>query len=348
MRKKILVLLFIFVCSFSNAQVAVSNFSEFKLKEFDPSLFDRVKNTTTIFVLSDYYTPEEYEKILKESWTFTPFEVVSIADFNFSNYTLGKYSFALLKGASRRMDKTRVAYFFIDFFHLSEKYSKKKKRNIEVYECFARIELIPHATLLSEALMPTGNYAQDKAFNPVGTSYETLNFTFANKRMSEAEEYVSGMVYNENWFHNYSLGMLKNNFQKLNSLLEKKQFYGLSEEEYTDEVKKLKKATLYIPDYLKKEYKTGKSSKLHYDDLTEKELEDLLSDYPYKAEFISEEELDKKILLGEEIYYLKGGFWLGFVQVVNAKTGEVVYRDRKVLSYNIRKKDFKKLAKAIK
>lgn len=65
MRKKILVLLFIFVCSFSNAQVAVSNFSEFKLKEFDPSLFDRVKNTTTIFVLSDYYTPEEYEKISK-------------------------------------------------------------------------------------------------------------------------------------------------------------------------------------------------------------------------------------------------------------------------------------------
>lgn len=73
--------------------------------------------------------------------------------------------------------------------------------------------------------------------------------------------------------------------------------------------------------------------------------------YNYKYEVISDEELNNKILNNEELYYLRYVRMNAerFLQVVNSKTGEIIYRNYITgMSYNIKSKDIKELNDKIK
>ena len=79
-------------------------------------------------------------------------------------------------------------------------------------------------------------------------------------------------------------------------------------------------------------------------------MDKLFKYYDYKYQIISSEELNKKIMNNEPIYYLMYVRLNSdrFLSVVNAQTGEVVYRAYHSLGYVLRSSIIKKLNKAIK
>ena len=68
-----------------------------------------------------------------------------------------------------------------------------------------------------------------------------------------------------------------------------------------------------------------------------------------QIEFISEKELEDKILKNEDIYYLKFGFEYRYFHVINGKTGAIVYQNYSngMMKTNLTQSDFKDLVKAI-
>jgi hypothetical protein len=121
--------------------------------------------------------------------------------------------------------------------------------------------------------------------------------------------------------------------------LTKEEHYGLYDDFSRPEIKDLKDKVLYIPEVYKMEYNPWRmTDKLR----EEKEVKELLEDYKYKYEFISDTDLEQKILNNEEIFYLRYVSMNGnkYLQVVNGKTGDPVYYSYGALTYNIKDNDF--------
>jgi hypothetical protein len=113
--------------------------------------------------------------------------------------------------------------------------------------------------------------------------------------------------------------------------------------DFDSEVKKLATQTLYIPDYFKLECQPLNSDKINGP-------VKLLSNYKYKYEFIELGNLDGKIQSGEEFYYLRYVRMNSekFLQIVNSKTGNVVYREYiSGMSLGLDNGDIKNINKAI-
>lgn len=343
-----------------NSQVSVSASSKGSLDKFKPEVFNNFKKTTTLFVLSNVHDQSEYEKLLKETWTVTPYKLVSANDFDYKNYLSDKFSFAHLR-ASVNSESSFNLHSLIDFYMLDmTKISPKLEKSKNDYEKFLDlvtdnkinlgcIELYANTDMLSEI---NKNFGSGGGFalvakNPDFYIYSNKDFPL-KKKLSDYRVSMRSRIYDKNTFKNYSIGMLKNYFQKINDLLNKESFYWMYEVDNTKEVKNLKTKTLYLPDYIKANYKPGKISD---ENKSEKDLKELFKDYKYKYEFISEDNLSTKISNNEEIYYLRNVRVNNqkFFQVVNSKTGEIVYRfyEAGMGTYNIDDKDFKNLAKAI-
>ncbi len=133
-------------------------------------------------------------------------------------------------------------------------------------------------------------------------------------------------------------GFFKNFLQQI-------QYYmkNLAEKGKTEDVAdpskiaELKNAILYVPNYV-----MNKAS----DDKTPAEL---FSKYPYKYQMISSEDLNKKIMAGENIYYLLTCIYgqnCKIINVVNSTTGQLVYSSYEIKPiYNyLRKKDIAVIA----
>ena len=153
-------------------------------------------------------------------------------------------------------------------------------------------------------------------------------------------------MYSEVCFTNTNLGMLKNYFQQISETLSKGGHCGLYDDFSKPEIKNLKEKILYIPEVYKMEYKPKRWSEELRED---KDVKKLLEDYKYKYEFISDTELEKKILNNEEIYYLRYVSMNAnkYLQVVNAKTGNPVYYYYGALTYNLKDDDFEEISQAI-
>jgi hypothetical protein len=76
---------------------------------------------------------------------------------------------------------------------------------------------------------------------------------------------------------------------------------------------------------------------------------ELFKDYKYKYEYIDTDVLSKKIIDGEELYYLRYAMENGqkYLHVVNSKTGEVVYKNYHPMSYNLNADNMEEIKKAI-
>ena len=161
-------------------------------------------------------------------------------------------------------------------------------------------------------------------------------------------EKVINMLYNKDVFFNYKKGYLKNYFQKLNTLIDDEQTYWMYEEDYTPELKQLQTKKLYIPSYL-----TVKYNGFTIEDMpnTNAYIDELFNKYTFDYEVISDEELNDKIMQNEELYYLRYVRMNNerFIQIVNSKNGEIVYRNYLTgLSYNIKSKNIKQINDKIK
>lgn len=349
MKKITILILAIFFGFEMQSQVAISKNPYYsKSSKFEMERFDEFKNTKTIFVLNNLYDKKQYEDMLKSFWTITQYEVVNLKDFKYQDYLSDKYSFCVMSGFTNIQTEGIRTIFSINLFILDmEKVSKKikdlkdndyftflddKKKNL------AYIELIPNDKIwdLIDRNSTTTN----------ATGRDFHSYSYFKSKKSKYEQMVSDKIHNENVFHNYNLVMLKNNFQNVQKLLSNKAFCGFYEESVSSEIKQLKKQTLYLPEHLKKEYHT---KPIEYKEYSKEKLDKILSPYPYKIEFISEKELETKILNNEEFYYLNFGYHLRYFQIVNSKTGDVIYKvyPNGMMKANLKESDFKDLVKAI-
>ncbi len=272
--------------------------------------FQKFKETKTIFTFSSVIERDVYEKILKECWTVTPYEIIPIDKFNLEDYRSDKYSFGRITGYVK--DKTTKMSNMVSSISVSfsfDYFEKRKKNNFRMV------------------------YATSFALYP--------NDQFVNKALKSVDNASEGMN-KENVFYNYSPGLLKNYLQYINKRIETEQDF-LREEELGRMVNK----TLYLPSYLQVRVDafSGKENKdidnvnsvfenynYPYEFIDNKELSDKImngEDF-YYLRYIR--------LNANQVY-----------AIVNSKTGNVIYNvGHSGLSYNIKSKHLKELNHAIK
>ncbi|AUC81353.1 hypothetical protein CW733_04075 [Lacinutrix sp. Bg11-31] len=322
-----------------NAQVSIGARHVGKQKKFPKGRLDKFKKTETIFVLSDIIDANTYKEILDSSWDITPYKLMYRKDFNLLDYTVGDYSFANLEGyhITKEMEsggKLEYLYIYINFFMLdgeglendlskldksSSRYKKKYEKAFESNKIkLARVDLFPKDTFVPTALREKSSVIMDS-------------------------------IYNKDVFYNYKTGFLKNYFQKVNNQLKSGQEYWMYENDFLPELKKLAKHTLYIPNYHFIKYNPWKRKASKDKEGFEKVIEN----YKYKFEFQDKNEIDRRILSGEEFYYLRYVRVNAqkFVHIVNSKTGEIVYRNYiagVMSSYNLKSRHIENINSKIK
>jgi hypothetical protein len=334
--KKYLMLLLFLTGFLSYAQISVSSKHIGPSSKFKKGQLEKFKASKTIFVFSNVFEKSTYEEILKNSWSVTPYEIVSVNDFNIKNYLKDNHSFATLEGLKVTKTKSTgmvsvnlYTYFDISIYesdkllkkltNYSGGKSKKIKKIISNYRLnIARFELFPKDDFIHIAL-------------------------------SQENEKITDMVFKDDAFFNYQPGFLQNYFQKISQLLIDEEIFWKYKDLQTSELEKLATDTLYIPDYIKTKFNPFFVADK---DRIDVDIDKLFSNYDYQHKFISKNDLNQKILNNEEFYYLRYVRVNSekFIQVVNSKTGNVIYRDYKSgfsFSYNLTEKNLKALNKAI-
>lgn len=348
MKKLFLLLPLFFINLFSYSQISVSSRHAAGAKKIKQENLDRFKNSKTIFILSNIYEKSAYEKILNESWKVTPFEVVDAKNFDYEKYLTNDFSFVDLNVLSNTVQRSPSSvrgtylYFNMDvFMYKTEKVVKKisklrptlkeKKRKRKIKDILienrvdlARVYLFPNATTLKDEI------SSEKQKGPT------------------EDELFFSLFYNKKLFNNYTLGYLKNYFQKISNVLSDNKTYWLYGTDFLPELKNLSSTTLYVPKYLGNIFNgfIGKEN-----DKGSERIEELFTDYNFKYEIKSSEEISEMILTGEEFYYLTYVRMNSekFLNVVNSKTGEIVYRNYiPGMSYNLKAKKIKRLNTVIK
>ncbi len=318
MKKIFLLSAIFFVFSFSFSQSSVSRSHTGGLKKNSEKDFERIKSTITVFVLPDCIEITDYEKILADVWDVTDYIVVSSEEFHISDFIDKDYSFVtfkvftqtstLTRNSGRNSAKTNITYY-LDFSVLNTVDFKKE------YIKLTKRKKPKNSSKIKKSFMKNS-----KMFASITLYPKIITSEFG------------GLINFCQAFHNSNTGFLKNYFQKINDLISKNENYWLYENDYKKELALLSKEVLYIPSYFKIKYDRDKYGNLFSknDEKINKEyIDDLLSNYNYKFTFISDEDLNQKILDNEELYYLT--YVMSnkqkFMQIVNSKTGEVIYRD---------------------
>ena len=306
-----------------------NSYGQLAVRTDKKEVLDTFRATETIFILSNVYDTQTYEEVLKQSWTITPFRVIKLEDFHPMDFLDGKHSFAMLDANSVTTKSATYVHSFIAFFMFNmedkleeiEKVKKKSDKKKKDYDIMREGRIV-----IADILM-----CQNEEFIRTGSG----NIQGAGEAM-----------YQGNLFHNYTPGFLKNYFQKVNSLITESKTMGMYGGSCLPEIKALKKATLYVPEYIGLKYN---AFKVKESEKTEEEKNELFKDYKYKYEYINADELSKKIMAGEELYYLRYVLENAqkYLQVVNSKTGEVVYKNYHPMGYKLKPDNMKEIKKAI-
>lgn len=310
-------LLSLFIVTNVFGQIGVSNISE----------LPRLKNGITYIVVKDPNSDKdkEYFNVFKKNWTFSKIEVIKYSEIEShlspenSFLTLSGYSYTSQfsrlgsDGMEHRGVSYNITHIYLEFWTCTEEYFKKQKKELSSSDKIqiGRIELY--------------------------TDYKTL----AQPDMFFKPDYDE----NEH-IRNWGSGILKNNIKTLMSYLNANSEHWL----YSDalnyhELKKLKDAVLYVPDYVLIE-----SNKFSGDESKRHKEEDVFGSYKLKYKLLSTKDLNEKILNDKEgFYYLTyiKSCTDKYVNVVNSLTGEIVYSKYVPASYNIKSKDLKTLYKKI-
>lgn len=317
--KQLLTLFLIFISFTSNSQVYVGirDYLGEKTKPNNPKVMQKIKGNKVLFVLPDIYTKEEYNAILNDTWKFSEYELVSIKDFNENpakylkvGSVVAEYNGILKTINYTNPDKLvkQNEYVFIDIqFYVVDEIKVGKKNTTYNKSYFGTISFCP-------------DYG--KCRNDGISSYLDIS---------------------PNYLRNYKLGTLKNYFTIMSENLVANTLYdGYADVDNIVNLRKLKTQKLYITE----DVKQRNMGAFNRDD---RDLNELTVDYQYQKEFISMDELSKKILAGEEFYYLfhNQDNSKKIINVLNSKTGEVIYSLLERMSYTVDEKDFKKLNKVV-
>lgn len=346
-KKNLLFIICLLVSSFVFSQISVSKRHAGGLKKHSVEDFEKFKSATTVFVLPDCIETQDYIKILNDVWNINDFILMTTQEFDESNFSDKNYLFFRLYGGTittyGRISSGVYAFTYInlDFIDI-DKYKKNilKVKKPESKKGKKKIKKIWKESISTVARV---NLYSSREFVNIALDREG-----AKQSLNEC-----GFAYN------YNLGFLKNYIQKINNLISNNESYWMYKNDYSEELSVLSNKTLYIPDYLKIRYKT--SSKIRglgvvkeiYAVEDEEFLKDLMSNYNYNYNIVSEEQMDDLILSNQEIYYLTYVKSQGekFMQIVNSKTGDIIYRNyiaNAASSKNLKIRHLKDINKKIK
>lgn len=318
---KLRALLFIIVASFLtitvNAQVFVAKMPFAKYVELEKERYDNIKKRKTIFVLDDY-THDEFYNMLKDIWTLNDFEVIDSETFEANKATYITENNAIFKPISiSGYTGSNVAKpSFQSFIYMSYFYPE----NVDVEKDGDVKFKVKGVTTIY-----LSGYWEDIV--DLGINSKSVKLTSLT---------------------NYKLGYLKNYFQFINNCLTKeKSFFGNEDSCNITELRKLKKQVLYIPEYIKiNQSSFAKRGKPRAN------VDEIFDDYPYKYQYISDAELNAKILEGgkDSFYYVSCLNVASNKQfsIINGLTGEIIYNNYSSLGWNLKSKDLAKVVKKIK
>lgn len=309
----ILVLLLLFSKSYAQVSIGKGH-TYFGFKEFGKSECELIKTKTTVFVLEGFDTTE-INKVLSEVWTLNKFIVLDAKDFESRENEFNNDKYAVFKGTFKKEIRYNGSQsstsVYVGLIYYYQTEDKSKKNKPEYIKEY------------------------------ISKIYLSPSLEFGNQVVS-----TDTFTDLKKGIYNYKLGYLKNYFQIVNNTINSKGAID-SFENYCNKskIKELKTKTLYIPDYIKTKFQMLTSS------TKEVKIEELFKNYNFKYELISSENLDQKILNGnEDFYYLSyvNSQGIKFISVTNGKTGEIIYRDFNTTSNNILKSDISQINSKIK
>jgi len=315
--------LFLLTLSFwslsATAQINVGSYENVKLNpgELSDENLAKLRRSTTVFIYrpSDTLELEALETALTEAWTYSELVFMSWKEYKAATFD-DSYSFFTMNGFdnfhfSDPGDATQVNYSNTHLYLLLWMNDKEEKI------VFSRVELFP-------------NYA-----TVIGA--QAAELTKGGK-----PSYLYRKALLKNWYAGY----LKNAFQTVNASLKKSEERWYFKSEKKPGLKAVATKTLYVPEYVLEVFNkwTGAEFERH-------DPKKLFAKYDYRYEIIPVEKLSEMILdPDQEIYYLhyiKSSTDV-FINVINSKTGEIVYSDYEGTQYNLKSKDIGKLSGAIK
>ncbi len=334
MKLKTLLLFFVLAHLQLFSQISVAPNHQGRAGKFKNNELEKFKKTKTIFVLSNIHEKKVYEDILNSVWTVTPYEIVDIENFNRANYFGSQYSIAELGGFTRTIQMKTGSYTslftYIDFFMYNGKEISEEVQGLSEKKLERKYE-----DILSEAKIEIARF------------YVYPKDDFIKTSISKKMDEIVNSLFSEDVFFNYSPGLLKNYFQKINNLIESGEKFWMYEFDYLPELKKLAHNTLYVPSYVGIKYNPWKASD---GDSELENIEKMFKKYEYDYTVIPDEELNQKIMNNENFYYLRYVRMTAerFLQVVEAKTGEIIFRLYETgLSYKIKPKHIKEISSSI-
>ena len=313
MNKNILYI-FLFCCSFvfSQARIGDFNVAQYGHSKLSKTDVEDFKNSTTYFVIDEglMLYQAQFESILEDVWTVTPFKVITTDQFTENLSESNSYarfnSFSITKTGKT---VTSTSSFTVFDFFMPKNLKKTKK----------------------------GKYKWKS--RRVASVYFTIDIS-ARKDVVQEKTEIGGDILN------YRLGYIKNAFQEVNNGISKIESKDIYDDFVIDsELKKLKKQKLLFAEDLIYGYNAFSINEK--DAFTKEEL---FEDYGYDYEIITSDALNEKILNPtENFYYLMYNQVNSnkILAIVNGKTGETVFQEHKKMSFNLKPKDLKQLSKSI-
>jgi len=313
----------IFLCVFgltkSDAQISIGHHIQWtKGAPLKADALEKFKATTTVFVVRKEDEINFFTEELKKVWTITPLKVITVDEMN---PFLGKleYSVFEIRGnyVSTTSNNNISREISCNYVALDLTISELDKKGKTITYPVAKMELHP--------------------------SIETLSKTSDEANSFENYFYTDATLYN------WNLVTVVNFVKQVNEHFRKKKgqaFYANFQNDR--ELKRLKRKTLYVPEYMLREFKPVAKTEDEFLD-----AEKLFSNYDYKYKVISAKELQEMYLTAEKsFYYLSAVKSCNkvLINVINGKTGETVYAYSPGLikmSYNIKPKNLKELGKKI-
>jgi hypothetical protein len=330
--------LFLFAASSTFAQLNIGKSRSpinLWVSEHKQSVFDHLKKTKTIFVLPPNLERNEIEPIIKDVWDFN--EVIFVEDSVYEDKqesyissenlivklidnVYSKSKTGGVMGPETRTVGAYISFKFVAFTFDKIKTSKKGKLDYDTIN-IAEIFFTPNIRL-----------RQDVAYS-AGGKMKLGSFDKINAKHGE-----------EPGFYNFNLGYIKNYFQELNHRLSNSQNLKMEDGVVKkDKLTELNGKTLYVPEWTLLKYNAMAAS---YG--KERTAEELFSKYGQDYRILPNDEINTKILNGEEFYYLMHTQFnqKKIISVIHSGTGEIIYLNEDG-GYNIKDTDLKQINKLI-
>jgi hypothetical protein len=223
---------------------------------------------------------------------------------------------------------------------LEEKRNSKFDDNTS-FLCIESSEFITDQSILNHYIsLVLSMPSQTKKGKPETRVFARIELNGARTKNPKFEKDIEKYYYEEEEFYNWNYGFIKTYLININERLMSKKDHELYVTESSPNISPLKTQTLYIPDY----------ALVDFDSKKKHDPAKFLSDYEFKYQVVTNEELSELILSsGGPVYYfvyVKNQYY-NYATIFNSQSGEMLYTNWK-RGLTLKPGEFKDISKAIK